>query len=226
MSDWFKFSLLDMTPYDQEGWLWLIASYQQEYPFIPLLSLIGSILLIVLLLRKTPAPRFALVLLACSWLWCGAIFQMQYHASLNWAAPTIGWVFIIQAGLLLLLALFAKHLAWEDLKQRDAWPGLLLVLLALLYPLTGLSEGREWQQLEWVFLMPPPTTLLTLGIGLLLAGRWRLILLPIPIGWALVSAAFTLKLGLLEPYITAAALLALLYSVKQIWRCIGLGSRP
>lgn len=219
MSDWLRFSLLDMTPYDREGWLWLITSYQQEYPYIPLVSLVCSVLFLTSLLRNIPAPRIVLIMLACGWLWCGAVFQMHFHASLNWAASSIGWFFIIQAGLLLLLALFTQHLSWRELKQHDARPGLLLILLAWLYPLLGWLEGRNGSQLEWIFLMPPPTTIATLGVGLLLSNRWRLMLMPIPIGWTLVSAAFTQKLGLLEPYITAATLAVLLYSVWHAWGC-------
>jgi len=61
--------------------------------------------------------------------------------------------------------------------------------------------------------MPTPTTLATIGVGMLLAGRWLSVLLLIPVLWALVSAAFTLKLDLFEPYVIAVALIALVVGI-------------
>ena len=142
MSDWLQFSLLDMTPYDRLGWFWLIENYQQSYLYLPLLHIV---LLTLLLLRPVPhAPRWALALLAINWLWCGGMFQMQYHATVNWAAPHMGWVFILQGGLLALVAVFAKTLTWRQLGDHASWPGLLALLLALFYPLTGWFEGRSF----------------------------------------------------------------------------------
>jgi len=209
MLDWLQFSILDMTPYSRQGWLELIESFQQDYTYIPLVSLLCAALLAFMILRPPfpEAARLVLAFLAFAWFWCGWVFQMQYHASLNWAAPQFGWVFIAQTALLTLAAIFAKSLLWGSLEIRYQWPSFLILLLALLYPLIGLIEGRTTPQIEWLGLMPTPTTLATLGILMLLGGRTLWLLMPIPVLWALVSAAFTWKLDLFEPYVTAMALL-------------------
>ena len=212
MPDWLQFSLLDMTPYDRLGWLWLIESYQQDYPNLPLVSLLYSAVLAFLVFRPfSQSPRLLLILLALSWLWCGLVFQMQYHASMNWAASYMGWVFIAQAGLLLLVAVLSNQEQFPRPLGLRNWPGLMILLLALLYPLMGLLEGRTTQQLEWPGLMSAPITWTTIGV-LVLRRRpyYWLILLPIPVFWALLSAAFTWRLGLLEPYVTALALLVMI----------------
>lgn len=219
MPDWLAFSILDMTPYDRRGWLRLIESYQQDFTYLPWLSLLFSAILAIFIFRPRPnAPRFALVLLASSWLWCGWVFQMQYHANLNWAAPQFTWVFSAQAALLVLVTLFSKTLSWRFEVRKYQWPSLLILLMALLYPLIGLVEGRSFSQTEWVGLMPTPTTLATLGVVILLTGRWTWLLLPIPVIWGLVSAAFTWRLELFEPYILAVALMLCVLSYLAVGR--------
>lgn len=205
------FSLLDMTPYDRQGWLWLIENYQQSYLYLPLLHIA---LLVLLVLRPVPhTARWTLALLAISWFWCGAMFQMQYHATVNWAAPQIGLTFIAQGGLLVLAALLGKTLSWRKYSDYVGWPGLLVLLLALFYPLLGWFEGRGFLQWEWFGLMPAPITFATLGVLMLCVGWWRWLLIPLPLGWMVVSAAFTWKLDLAEPYIMLAVLLLLVVSV-------------
>ena len=210
MPEWLQFSILDMTPYNRQGWFGLIETYLQDYPYIALCSLVFCALLAFLTLRPPPfsqAPRLVLGLLAFSWFWCGAVFQMQYHATLNWAAPQFAWIFLAQTALLALAAIFGKTLSWpQPSTVRGHWPSLLILTLALIYPAVGFLEGRVYGQLEWFGLMPTPTTLATLGFILILSGTWRWVLLPIPVLWALISSAFTLKLDLYEPYIFGLAL--------------------
>lgn len=212
MFNWLQFSLLDMTPYDRQTWFRLVESYNEAYGIFPLASLLLAALLLWLLLRPIKhAPRFALILLAACWGWCGWVFQMQYHASLNWAGAYFGWLFVIQTGLLLLAAVFSKTLAWREFTSWQAKLGLLVLSLGLLLqPLSGLLESRTIEQLEWFGLIPAPTTLATLGILMLLNHWIRIGLLIIPIVWSLISAAFAWKLGLLEVWFTSFALLALI----------------
>lgn len=138
--------------------------------------------------------------------------------------------------MLLFVALFGKTLSWRMLQQPGfgyavpersrrtehspglhrnykRWPGIMVVLLGLCYPLLGWLEGRDFLQWEWFGLMPAPITFATIGVLMLCVGRWRWLLLPVPLIWMVVSAAFTWKLDLLEPYIMLAVLLALGVSV-------------
>lgn len=211
MTEWLQFSLLDMTSYDRLSWFNLIEGYYQIYTVLPFIAATLTLLLLWLILGKTRhAPHYALILLAVCWGWCGWVFQMQYHASLNWAGIAFGWVFVIQAGLLLLAALLGKTLTWRTPGSWQFIVGLSVVILGtVLYPATGLLESRTLKQLEWFAAMPAPTTLATLGVLMLLIQPIRLGLLIIPLLWSLISAAFAWTLGLLEVYFTGLALLAL-----------------
>jgi len=75
------------------------------------------------------------------------------------------------------------------------------------YPLSGLIEERSVAQLEWLPLLPAPLTLLTFAVLIGLKTKWRHVLIIIPVGWALISAAFAATLGLLEVYFLIAAII-------------------
>lgn len=231
MSELLQFSLLDMTPYDQQSWFNLLADYHQAIWPMQLLTplLILAMLLLLFmptsLLTKLPAKlrsvinpaamhannhrpvQMVIALLGLSWLWCGAVFHMQYFANLNWAAPWFGWVFLLQGGLLLLAAILMKTATWASLSSLRGWLAIGLLAVGLLvYPLSGFIEGRTFTQIEWFPLLPAPVTLVSFALIILLKSRWRHALVIIPLLWAIVSAAFATTLGLLEFYFMAGAI--------------------
>jgi len=212
MSELLQFSLLDMTPYDRQSWFNLVGDYNQSiwlaYPVALLLTL--ALLRLLFLPTKIAQPqvvRWALALLSISWLWVGAVFHMQYFAELNWAAHWFAWAFVLQGGLLLLVAAFIKSATWVSLSSlRGRLATCLLLIGLLVYPLSGLLEGRRFAQLEWFPLLPAPVTLVSLALVLLLQSQWRHVLVVVPVLWAVVSAAFATTLGLFEFYFMAGAI--------------------
>jgi len=232
MSELLQFSLLDMTPYDQQSWFNLLANYHQAVWPVQLLALVFTLAMLSLIFMSSKLPpvfksaethvtrhqsvRLVLALLGVSWLWCGAVFHMQHFANLNWAAPWFGWVFLLQGAALLLAAILLKNAAWVGL---SSWRGRLAMVIfwmgLLVYPFSGLLEGRAFMQLEWFPLLPAPVVLVSFALMMLLSSRWRHGLIIIPILWAIVSAAFATTLGLLEFYfMVGVVILWLLHFVK------------
>ena len=220
-----QFSLLDMTPYDQRSWFNLVAGYLQAiWPF-NLLALLFSLAVPALMFKykalnisESVSLRLVLAMLGLAWLWCGAVFHWQFFANLNWAAPWFGWVFIVEGGLLVLTALLLKQSAWIPLfSARSILAIVLLIAGIIVYPLSGLLEGRTWIQLEWFPLLPASVTLVTFAVLMMLNTRWRHALVIIPLLWGIVSAAFATTLDLLEFYfITGAIIFWLMHLVMKV----------
>lgn len=219
MSDLLQFSLLDMTPYDRQSWFNLVGDYNQAiwlaYPVALLLTLVLLRLLFTATqdINANQSVRLIFAILAASWLWTGAVFHAQYFTNLNWAAPWFGWMFVAEGCLLLLAAVFMKSASFVSLSSLRGRLALFLLLIGLvIYPLSGLLEGRSYTQLEWFPLLPTPVTLVSFALLMLLKTRWRHALVIIPMLWGVVSAAFATTLGLLEFYfMTGAIVLWLLH---------------
>jgi len=171
-----------------------------------------------LALRAWALPA-ACVLLAGGWLWVAVMFHLRRYAEINWAAAWFGAAFVLQAGLLLVVAgarlrrggrgpvahgcAAAAGVATRPAGKRDA-VGLGLLLFALLVqPFVGVGLGRPWTQAEVFGLAPDPTALATLGLLLMLRPTGRVergrqggaggaiawMLWPLPVLWSLVSGA-------------------------------------
>lgn len=224
MSQLLQFSLLDMTPYDRQSWFYLVGDYNQAIWLAYPVALLLTLAMLGLLFRPTKglsghqSVRLVLALLSVGWIWTGAVFHTQYFADLNWAAPWFGWAFVAQGCLLLLAATLIKSASWVLLSSlRGRLAQFLLLLGLVIYPLSGLSEGRTFMQLEWFPLLPAPLTLVSFALLMLLTTRWRHALVIIPILWGVVSAAFATTLGLLEFYFMAGAIvLWLLHLVASV----------
>lgn len=213
MSELLQFSLLDMTPYDRQSWFYLVGDYNQAvwlaYPLALLLTLamLGLVFRPAKWLGRDQSVRLVLALLGAAWIWTGAVFHTLYFADLNWAAPWFGRAFVVQGALLLLTALLLKSASWVSPSSLRGRLALFLLISGLvIYPLSGLLEGRAFLQLEWFPLLPAPVTLVSVACLVLLKTRWRHALVIIPLVWGVVSAAFAITLGLLECYFMAGAI--------------------
>ena len=213
MSELLQFSLLDMTPYDRQSWFNLVGDYNQAIQLVYPIALLLILLTSNLLIRSTKtvssyqSVKLCLALVGFSWLWVGMVFHAHYFSDLNWAAPWFGWVFVLQSGLLLLAAVFIKAASWVSFSSLRGRLAIFLLLIGLLiYPLSGLLEGRAFTQLEWFPLLPAPVTLVSFALVISLNSRWRHGLVIIPVLWGVISAAFATTLGLLEFYFMAGAI--------------------
>ena len=212
MSDLLQFSLLDMTPYDRQSWFNLLGNYHREIWPTHIVALLLTLILLRLLFLPTKiityhqSVRLVIALLGISWLWTGVVFHAQYFTDLNWAAAWFGHAFLLQGSLLLLAAFSLKSVSWIPLSSMRGRLAICLLLTGLLiYPLSGLLDGRAFVQTEWFPLLPAPVTLVSFSLIIFLKSRWRHALAIIPVLWSIVSAAFATTLGLLEFYFMAGA---------------------
>jgi hypothetical protein len=176
------------------------------------LPLAGPLLGIVLLWlagrRRPDTDRWILAILAVLWLLVGWSFVWNRFAVINWGASYLAPLFAVEA---VLLAGIAFDATGHGPRRRRAEPhpvlalGSALVLAGLLaYPLLAPLGDRPLGGAELFGVAPDPTAVATLGFVLLL-GRGRAWLLPIPLLWCLVSGATLLTMGEAEGWMPLAA---------------------
>lgn len=159
--------------------------------------------------------RCGLALAAC-WCWSGVQFQFLLHAPLNWAATAMGWAFMLQAALVLLVGIGG---GWRLSGGLRAWLGVLLIVVGTVFlPLAGPFTGRSWAALEIAGTAPAPTALVTLGM-LLMARPLSWITGLIPLLWLIYSSVVWWVSGWLPGALSAPLAIA-------IFVAAGLGRRP
>lgn len=203
-----------MLPYTAEVLLSLYGRYLGELWPVALPLLLLTLALVPLAVLYGPrSGRLAGVVLAAGWLWTGAVFHLQYFATINFAAPLYGGLFVLQGLLLAWQGVVRGRLALAFGGGGASWSGLGLLLLAALgYPLADYLGGHGGG-LRLAGLAPGPTALFTLGALLLVAGRVPLHLLVLPLAWCLMAGFNGWVLGLaadlaLPPLALAAVVMA------------------
>ena len=90
-----------MILYEREVYLSLLARYNEALWPAQILALLLGLLALGLLWRsRRGGDRLVAALLAAAWIWVGAGFFLRQMASIDYAAPLFGWLFVLQ-GLLL-----------------------------------------------------------------------------------------------------------------------------
>ena len=154
---------------------------------LPLVMLaLGIAALAGAILRPQQSWRLIAILLAVLWAWVGWSFVWERYATINWAALYAAPLFAIEALLFLILGGAFNRLSFDSRHLRG-WGGILLVALALAYPLLAPLFGRPWHGAEFFGIAPDPTAIATLGFLLMARGRSVLLLYPIPLLWCLAS---------------------------------------
>jgi hypothetical protein len=162
----------------------LFASFEQYHqalwPLPPIALLLGLGMVLLTLRPVRDGNRLIGGLLAAAWLWIGIGYYLLHFARLDFAAPLYGALFVLQ-GLLLLWVAIRGRLAFRYRSGPVGWVGLALAMLALAWPLVDRLAGLTWQAERVVGLAPGPTTVLTLALLLLVAGRtpWHLAIIPL-----------------------------------------------
>jgi hypothetical protein len=154
---------------------------------LPLAMLaVGVAALALAILRPRQSGRPIAILLAVLWAWVGWSFVWERYATINWTAAYAAPLFAIEALSLLIAGGALNRLSFEARGARSL-AGVLLIALALTYPLLAPLFGRPWQGAEFFGIAPDPTALATLGFLLMARGRSTLLLYPIPLLWCLAS---------------------------------------
>jgi hypothetical protein len=203
MLDW-SYRLSDFLLFSPRVyWRMFELANQALWP-LPLATLaLGIAALAGALLRPRQSGRWIAILLAFLWACVGWSFVWERYATINWAAAYAAPLFAIEA--LLLLIIGFNGLAFE-LRGARSVGGVLLVALALGYPLLAPLLGRPWQGAEFFGIAPDPTAVATLGFLLMARGRSVLVLYPIPLVWCLVSSVTLWAMADAQAWIPAFAL--------------------
>ena len=154
---------------------------------LPLVTIaVGAAMLALAVLRPHRSGRLIAILLAVLWAWVGWSLVWERYAAINWAAVYAAPLFALEALLFVILGGALKRLSFEWRHVRGM-VGVLLVALALAYPLLAPLFGRPWHGAEFFGIAPDPTAIATLGFLLMGRGRSTLMLYPIPLLWCLAS---------------------------------------
>jgi len=186
--DWLSYRLADFIPVTPEVYFRLVERVNAAW--WPLQLLAGALGLVALALAWRGRSRFALALLAPAWAASGVVFHLQRYAELNWAAVYFGGAFLVQAVLLLALALFGRDPGRRPGATPRAVTGAALALFGLVaYPVVTAVAGDGWSRAEVFGLHPDPTAVATLGMVLLaLTGARAWLALALPLLWLLVAS--------------------------------------
>lgn len=186
--DWLSYRLADFVPVTPEVYFRLVERVNAAW--WPLHFLAGVLGLAALALAWRGRARLALALLAPAWAASGVLFHLQRYAELNWAAVHFGGAFLVQAALLLALALFGRDPVRRPGGRPRAVTGAAIALFGLVaYPGVAVVAGLGWSRAEVFALHPDPTAVATLGMVLLaLTGARAWLALALPLLWLLVAA--------------------------------------
>ena len=223
MNEWTSYQLQDFIPFTAEVYFRLLERMGETFWPLHLLTLALGIATLVLALKHH--SRLACLLPAPLWTFVAVAFFFQRYAELNWAGGYVGDAFIVQAVLLVLMALTGWGM---DNAPRATHPPVAigiaitlfgLVLMPTLMPLIAPLSGGAWYQAEVFGIHADPTAVTTLGLVLIMLrgfGLW--IATIIPALWLVVSG---LTLQVLDSTGAAVLFVVLVIAlVGLVWKSI------
>ena len=196
----FDFALSGITPYSRSVYFKFMEDYNLSlWPLQLLVS--GLVILIVyrLIGNKQNNEKVILFLLSLSWFISGWFYFLQAFTKLNWAGEYFAYGFIFQGLMLLIFSLFFKagFIRTKNIQWQKRLNG-VLILVIVLYPLTGFVDGRTSTQLELFALTPGVTVLFSIMFILLIQQKWKYLLMPVPLLWLINSISNSVDLKLLQ----------------------------
>jgi hypothetical protein len=201
-------------PFSHDQFLDLFGQYNRAlWPFLLVLWLLTAGAVWRLFRNRRAGSRIIAGILAFHWAWSGAVYHLTYFRRINPAALLFGTAFLVQAILLLWQGVFKSKTSFDP--RRPKWHSVAwgLILYSLLYPVLGLLLGLQvprWPS----FGVPCPTTILTVGVLLLLPRRTARLLGIIPVLWAAVGGSAAFVLGIHTDYVLGlAGILLVVYMV-------------
>ena len=151
MLDW-SYRLSDFLLFSPRVYWRMFELHNQALWPLPLATLaLGIAALACAILRPRQSGRTVAILLAIAWAWVGWSFVWERYATINWTAAYAAPLFALEALLLVIVGL--NRLAFEPRGVRGVG-GVLLVALALGYPLLAPLFGRPWQGAEFFGIAP------------------------------------------------------------------------
>lgn len=218
MNDWASYALQDFIPFTADIYFRLLERMSETFWPLHLLTLLLGVAAVWLAFKNH--SRLACLLIAPVWVFVGFAFFIQRYAELNWAGSYIGYFFLAQAILLLLIAMTGVGLDNAIHKRPSVVSGIVIALFGLIgllffAPLTGGS----WYQSEIFGIHADPTAMTTLGLILIMFRGWALWLIAIiPAFWVLISGLTLWVLGATAAIVLFAVLAIGL--LAMVWKTI------
>ena len=193
MDVWLTYSLHDLLIFSPDSFFRLFErSNQAFWPFHLVVIAIALLMLYLTATRTFRAQQFVLVGLALFWLLSAWWFIFQYFLQINTIAGWYLMLFNLQAGFILLFALYCyiKRKKFTPANDTSLGIGLGIAGYALIiHPFLGVFCCRSWLQIELLGLSPDATAIASLGLIIALGNRkLRYLLLIIPLLWIVISA--------------------------------------
>jgi hypothetical protein len=199
-------------PFTQHQLLSLFERYNRAIEPAPFFAYaLGAVALVFACRGGRASRRFVLGVLSLFWITCGAGFHLTFFRGLNPTAVAFGALFLVEAALLLGVALTREPPAFRlRLSPRHA-AALALALYALaVYPRLSAAAGHGYPRSPVFGVAPCPTTIFTIAVLLLAEPRPLAGLLVVPIAWSVLGVSAALQLGMAEDYgLAVAGLVAL-----------------
>ena len=183
-----------MLPFTHEQFLDVFAAYNQRvWPFAAALWLLTLGTLIHLSRVGPRASPAVATILMIHWAWSAIGYHLAFFREVNPAATLFAGLFVVEMLLLFWRGILTRNLTFTP--SGTAW-GLLGGALAgysLLYPGISLLSGMSYPHVP-TFGVPCPTTILTIGLLLMVPPRQGRPLAVVPLIWSAIggSAAFLL----------------------------------
>lgn len=203
MNSWRSYQLQDFIPFSSEVYWRLLARMNESFWPLQLVTIMLGIALLLLAVKQRGWLLW--LLLAPIWAFVGLAFFIQRYAELNWAGRYVGYAFISQAVLFVVLS----GLSLKQAQAGSALPGKTFNILSLAglgaalvvfalagLPLMAVLTGASWVETVVFGIHPDATALGTLGLLLIMYRGWRWwAVAVIPLLWLLASGLTLLVLA-------------------------------
>jgi len=193
-------------PFSREQFLDVFRAYNDAIGIMPALLVGLAIALVAAAYSRSGKKHRAIAAgLAVLWIWSGAVYHWGFFAQINPAAQLFGALFLVQAGVLLALGVLRSRLKFEPRGQRSTVMGWALIAYALVgYPLLGAALGHGYPNGP-SFGAPCPTTIFFFGLMFWVEGKIPVMLVALPVAWAVLGTSAAVQLGIPEDFGLAVA---------------------
>jgi len=187
-------------PFTIQQFLHLFEQYNTDIWPMQIVTYILAITVLLFVFKDHRySGRIVLATLTFFWLWNGLIYHLLYFSTINKAAYIFGVLFLIQAGLFILLGLTHHWLSFKFLNNSYSITASILILYAMLfYPVLNSLLGHGYPESPAFGLAPCPTTIFTFGILLLCESKVPKYILAIPLAWSVIGFSAALFLMIYE----------------------------
>lgn len=206
MNGWSSYALQDFIPFTADIYFRLLERMSENFWPLHLLTLALGLAAVWLALK--PHSRLTCLVITPVWAFVGLAFFIQRYAELNWAGGYIGYFFLAQAILLLLISMAGVGLDNVIHKRPSVVIGIVIALVGLIgLPFIAPLTGGSWHQSEVFGIHADPTAMTTLGLSLIMFRGWGLWLMAIiPALWLLISGLTLWVLGTTAAMVVFAVL--------------------